>query len=209
MDELNFNRLGVDVETFGSHSLRKGSSTFAASGCTVAPSMAAICNQAGWKMGGTRDKYIKFENAGDQFLGRVLTGLNPVSSDFALSCPYFDTKTDEQKKRLDFHIKSRLGLKDSISDELLGVIRYCFASVCYHFKFLSQVLQPTSQIKTAPLLMNIPEDILKLAKVDSYHEAMSNDTAPRLTGIPPHVIILNQIQHLNGHVTECSDGIVA
>ena len=52
LEEDHFSRLGVELGSFGSHSLRKGSSTFAASGSTMAPSMASICNCAGWKMGG-------------------------------------------------------------------------------------------------------------------------------------------------------------
>ena len=52
LDEENFRRYGVQTELFGSHSLQKGSATFAGSGSTMAPSMASICNRAGWKMGG-------------------------------------------------------------------------------------------------------------------------------------------------------------
>jgi hypothetical protein len=54
-----FERLGVMVGSIGSHSARKGTVTLAANGCTVSPSMTAISNHTGWKMGGTRDKYIK------------------------------------------------------------------------------------------------------------------------------------------------------
>ena len=52
-------------------------------------------------MGGTRDKYIKFENAGDQHLGRVLCGLNPLSVDFSLTPPFFDTECDDDKQMVD------------------------------------------------------------------------------------------------------------
>ena len=88
---MKFKRAGVDTNVTGSHSVRKGSSTYVASGCTVAPSMASICNRAGWKMGGTYNEYIKFDNAGDQHLGRVLAGLNPLSIDFSLTPAFFDT----------------------------------------------------------------------------------------------------------------------
>ena len=47
-----FVRLGVTKEMIGTHSARKGAATLAASGCTIAPSMASICNRAGWKLGG-------------------------------------------------------------------------------------------------------------------------------------------------------------
>ena len=140
IDESNFRRLGVEVGTFGSHSLRKGSSTFAASGSTMTPSMASICNRAGWKMGGTRDKYIKFENAGDQYLGRILSGMNSLSPNFAVTPPFFDTQNNEESKMVHDFIKSRIENANNISDNLFAVVRYCFASLCYHYNFLTQFL---------------------------------------------------------------------
>jgi hypothetical protein len=59
-----FERLGVKVGNIGSHLARKGAATLAASGCTVSLSMASICNCAGWKMGGGRDKCIKYKSVG-------------------------------------------------------------------------------------------------------------------------------------------------
>jgi hypothetical protein len=90
-----FARIGVRPGTIGTHSARKGAATYAASGCTVSPSMSAICNRAGWKMGGSRDKYVKYESAGDQFLGRVVCGLNPLVQEFALSPPFFNMCAEE------------------------------------------------------------------------------------------------------------------
>jgi hypothetical protein len=59
-----FERLGVKVGSITSHSTRKSAVTLAASCCTVPPSMASVCNSVGWKMGGTRDNYIKYKSAG-------------------------------------------------------------------------------------------------------------------------------------------------
>ena len=47
--------------------------------------MASIYDRAGWKMGGTRDKYIKYESVGGQFLGRTLCGLNSLVKEFSTS----------------------------------------------------------------------------------------------------------------------------
>ena len=57
--------------------------------------MSSICNCAGWTLGDTRDKYIKYENAQDQFLGRVLCGFNILSEGFSNLPPFFDTTVDE------------------------------------------------------------------------------------------------------------------
>ena len=212
LDEENFRRFGVEIEAFGSHSLRKGAATFCGSGSTMAPSMAAICNRAGWKMGGTRDKYIKFENAGDQYLGRVLSGLDALSPSFALTPPFFDTKMNEEKKKIDDFIKSRLENAKNISDGLFAVVRYCFASLCFHYKFLTNTLQPTSRIKTSAIFINIPDEILNMAKVVGYKEANEvsgrGGSAPRLTGIPPHVVMINNLNEVHDHVSDCSRSIV-
>jgi len=50
-----FASLGVIEGMLGSHSCRKGAITLVATGCTVSPSMAAICLRAGWSMGPVRD----------------------------------------------------------------------------------------------------------------------------------------------------------
>ena len=210
LDVDNFRRVGVENESFGSHSLRKGSATFAGSGSTMAPSMASICNRAGWKMGGTRDKYIKFENAGDQYLGRILTGLDALSPSFAVTPPFFDAKSDEEKKKVDEFIKSRIPNAEKISNNLFGVVRYCFASLCYHYSFLTNILQPTSRIRTSAIFMNIPQDIMEMAKVFTYKQVNEGDAscAPRLTGIPPHVVVINNLNEVNGHVSQCSMDVV-
>ena len=82
---------------------------------------------------------------------------------------------------------------ENISDGTFCVVRYCFASLCYHRNFLTKVLQPSSRIRTSQVFMNIPTEILNMAKVKHYHDAMHCQNAPRLTGISPHVVILNNL----------------
>ena len=84
-----FERIGARVGSIVTHSARKGAVTHAVSRCTVSPIMASICNMAQWKMGGTRDKYIKFENVGNKFQGRSLIGLNSLHREFSFYPPYF------------------------------------------------------------------------------------------------------------------------
>ena len=43
----SFKRVDIDVIGTALHSVRNGSSTYTASGCTVMPSMASIYNQVG------------------------------------------------------------------------------------------------------------------------------------------------------------------
>ena len=92
MDETNFKHTGVQNDTFGLYSLQKGSAAFGASGSTLTPSMVEICNRAEWKMGRIRDKYIKFKNIGDQYLGQLVAGLDAHSPSFAYTPSSFEAK---------------------------------------------------------------------------------------------------------------------
>ncbi len=42
-------------------------------------------------MGSVKERYLQYEKAGDQYLGRVVSGLDVNSIDFAVSPPFFDT----------------------------------------------------------------------------------------------------------------------
>ena len=59
------------------------------SGSTAGPAFASICQRAGWKCGGTTDRYLKYEKAGDQFVGRTVCGLDINTEDFSVLPPHF------------------------------------------------------------------------------------------------------------------------
>ena len=58
-----------------------------------------------WSMGGIKECYLHFENAGDQYLGRVVVGLECNEYLFAVLPPYFDLSTvaneEETEKNID------------------------------------------------------------------------------------------------------------
>ena len=88
--------LGVDPKDLGSHSTRKGSATLVSSGCIVSPPHSSLCLRAGWSMGSVKDRYIHHKSAGDQFVGRTVTGLSCLLTEFACSPCYFDfTETED------------------------------------------------------------------------------------------------------------------
>ena len=49
-----------NIGNLGSHSIRKGSASFAASGSTVAPSIISICMRAGWTIAGAKERYYNY-----------------------------------------------------------------------------------------------------------------------------------------------------
>ena len=91
-----FIALGISTEDFGTHSIRKGSVTFIASGCTTCPPIACIFLRANWAMPGVMNCYIKYESAGDQFTGKCVSRSSRMSTEFSISPSYFDfTRCDE------------------------------------------------------------------------------------------------------------------
>jgi len=70
---------GVDIEDIGVHSTRKGAASYVSSGSTCAPPQVATNIRAGWSMGIIQDTYLRYEAAGDQYVGRVVSDL-PLSS---------------------------------------------------------------------------------------------------------------------------------
>ena len=155
-NEDEFNRIGVKVGSIGLHSARKGAATLAASGCTVSPSMASICNCAGWTIGGTRDKYIKFENAGDQFLGRVLCGLNSLTKEFSISPPFFLLQ-EQELEQVDELLRDHVVGGYQVTAALFEVLRMCFASIVYHHHHMSEHMHGRNCFCSHPLMNSLPE----------------------------------------------------
>ena len=83
--------LGIKPGDLGSHSARKGASSFASAGSTVSPPMVSICLRAMWSMGPVKERYLQYEKAGDQYLRRVVSGLDVNDVSFAISPPYFES----------------------------------------------------------------------------------------------------------------------
>jgi len=117
--------LGVDSKNIGVHSLRKGAATYACNGTTDAPQIASVCNRAGWTMGKVKDIYIKYDRAGDQYVGRVVCGLDPVRPEFAQTSPFFRINRLSQvptSKRFFDHATTDVELDYTDNDDSLSLV---------------------------------------------------------------------------------------
>ncbi len=81
-----FRKVWMDTGDLGSHSVWKGSYSYAAAGITVAPHIVSICLWAIQSMGGVKEHYLSFE-VNDQFLGQVVTGMDCNKVSFTTSPP--------------------------------------------------------------------------------------------------------------------------
>ena len=76
-----FECLGISVEYFITHFIRKGAATYIATCCTVYPPVASTFLRTNWTSGGVKERYIKYKKSGDQFIGRAVTGLPILKED--------------------------------------------------------------------------------------------------------------------------------
>ena len=61
-----------------------------------------------------KEKYIHYEKAGDQYVGRVAAGLNVNSTEFAVSCPYFEFGVDGGGDHEDASVEEEIKMPSSL-----------------------------------------------------------------------------------------------
>jgi len=195
--------MGIDPEMIGVHSIRKGAATYVCSGSTGGPSIAAVCNRAGWTMGKVKDTYMQYEAAQDQYVGRVVAGLNVNSELFAVSPPYI--KADAMRE---VHIIEDLAtvFPFVIPTEANLLMKFCLASLLYSKTFLLTTSGTGSPIR------NNSAFIRRYNNQSSLHTNEDNvvirypweDCTVHLTGLPPHVLLfinhkklMNEVQKVH------------
>ncbi|DAZ99858.1 TPA: LOW QUALITY PROTEIN: hypothetical protein N0F65_008601 [Lagenidium giganteum] len=119
-----------DVSHFGTHSIWKGVATFACSGSTGGPSIASVRLRVGWSLGGVQVRYIRYESAGDQYLGRVVAGLPINGVAFAALPPHFA----DNNAPVVISAVSEMYSALSTESNLCNVLKLCAAALVTHGK---------------------------------------------------------------------------
>jgi hypothetical protein len=91
-----FFTLGILPGNLGLHSARKSTRNHACSGSMVSPPMVSICLHAMWSMGHVKEHYLQYEKVGNQYLGRVVRGLDVNSVEFAVLPPFLEFNCTRQ-----------------------------------------------------------------------------------------------------------------
>eukprot|EP00963_Diacronema_lutheri_P004493 scaffold340_cov406-Pavlova_lutheri.AAC.1 len=99
---------GMTTQSVRTHSFRKGAATYASAGGTACPSSSAISLRAGWTQPGVEDTYRRYDSAGDEHVGRVLTGLPMNGEELAVLPPIFMPETEEDEAFIDECCKSTM-----------------------------------------------------------------------------------------------------
>lgn len=177
-------RLGIDSQDLGTHSMRKGSATYCSSGNTAGPTSSAIHLRAGWAMGGVQDTYLRYEAAGDMYVGRVASGL-PVNQ------PEFDAVGPRFLNTADLNITQYVrDVFAFIPDSMLNIGENALASLIYHYEFIRNTFHSSHPVRQSILFRDRglfetlkPHVVCSLEK-DFDHVA---------TGIPPHTSLLRNM----------------
>ena len=175
----------------------------------MSPPMAAICLRAGWSMGLVKDRYIHYEKAGDQFVGRCATGISSLGKYFATSPVYWDTKGAPAglRQRIDECISNNFGTIEELQGKTFELLRFLFASICYHYCTLDTHLHREHKMRSSPLFIAAAQADLQRHAVVAFPWNSMEDT-PFFTGIPPHVMMLTELEGLRLRLLEHRDDII-
>lgn len=189
-------RRGMDAEHIGTHSVRKGAATFCSSGSTSCPSSTSIHLRAGWSLGGVQNTYLRYESAGDMYVGRTVCGLPSDSYLFAILPPHFTEKDSIIQEALD-------AIYPTLPKCLNYVAEFALASLVYHVAFLKKQLHPDHRLFKTPLFQN------KNLLGGLSHRVKCSMSSPVLkaSGIPPHTKILAQMMDLQTKAIETMEAI--
>lgn len=187
--EMELKSRGLSSDDIGTHSFRKGSATYASSGSTSGPSSTAIHLRAGWTLGVIQDTYLRYQGAGDQYVGRTVVGLPIDKAEFAILPPHFIDRSPEFRQKL-HPLMPKLPKKFK---KLQFVIEMGIASVVYHADHLFETLPKNHVLFMSPLFIHKPTfDYLK-SKVRC---GMHSDSMVA-TGIPAHVNLLGSFKDVS------------
>jgi hypothetical protein len=136
-------RRGIEKEDLGTHSMRKGAATYCSSGSTACSPSTAIHLRAGWALGGVQDRYMRYESAGDMYVGRTVSGLPIEEPEFAVLPPRFKPcEAVSRAMKLCF---------PNIPRKLNFVGQFALASIVCHKEFLLRTLYKTHPVIRSPL----------------------------------------------------------
>lgn len=184
---------GINIDDIGAHSSRKGASTYMTSGSVSGPTQQAVNIRCGWRMSGVTDTYCRYEAAGDQYCGRILSGLPLFSFRFAVLPPQFDLD-DVGKQALDDLI---LTLFPNLNDSIWKIVKVCIAALAFRENWLREFLPVDHCLFQSSIFWNPNYQLIKnyvqvkLGVGDNNLELdqiRSNEISA--TGIPSHVVLL-------------------
>ena len=147
---------------------------------------------AGWNISGAKERYLKYENAGDKFVSRLVCGLKPSSPEFAISPPYFETKKKTEEKEVSYFLIDIFGY-EFISDSILRMlVRIMRAIIAFRYSWIKSNMPASNHFFPSAVFDHLSSSLIKISKAKNLWNKTDNKT--NSTGIPPYVTILNMLE---------------
>ena len=80
-----------------------------------------------------------------------------------------------------------------------------FDSICYHYNYLVANLHNECSFRVLPLFKDIPDDIIKCVRIAYPYD--TTEYTPTLTGVPPHVLLMSEMEILRRKIDDHQKGI--
>ena len=189
--KMELDARGLTPDNIGTHSLRKGSASYTTSGSTSCPSTVAVHLRAGWNMGGVTDRYLRYEGAGDMYVGRTVCGLPITHAEFAILPPHF-------KIRNELTIETIKECFPGLPSNMTLVAEFSVASVVYHSDYLFNKLPKNHLLFSTSLFSNWTR-LQTLKQAVQCHLPRANDPF-KPTGVPPHILQLNKLKEISDNI---------
>ncbi len=137
-----------------------------------------------------------------------MSGLDVNNVSFAISPPYFECGDNEGGiwEKIFTLLKEFTVGGHGIRGEIFQLLYFCFASLCYHFNFLVEVLPKRNKLQELPFFMHVPNYVREAATV--RYPWNKTASTPLFTGLPPHVSILDQIELLKVALKEATESVI-
>ena len=177
---------------FNIHGLRKGGGTHVTSATTLPPQFTTVACRGEWSMGKILDIYFQFAAGGDYYLGQLLSLKDPNSLEFDTPCPHWkDPNAQIVFDALELTFGRIYAAHGDSSRDPHGVLCILLASIVHHSDWMLGFLEkdPSHPFSRVPILSSPLLQELKMNHVT--FDLMVH--VPTVTGIPPHVAHMRQI----------------
>ena len=187
------------------HGWRKGGATHATTGTTCPPPIPSVARRGEWSMGKVLDVYWHCAEPGDNYLGRIMAGLNSLRPTFNILCPHFNMENPLDNEYIREALYSMYGpiidkWGNTPQDPTCLLLRL-LASVVYHIDWIKSISQTSTDhpFNSIPLIFrgDLVEKLKELVTTDP------SDVIHKATGIPPHVEHCLKLENLLQVSSEC------
>ena len=191
----NIVEMHIRVGHANAYGLRKGSATHATSGTTCPPPISSIARRGEWSLGKVLQVYWHFSEPGDNYLGRILAGLDPSNSRFGILPPHFTLVDPMANSHIDCAMNILYGQLLRSYPEAKALLLRGLANIAYHSDDLIGVMvnNPGHEFTKIPVLSdhNLLKELKKYVTTEPTENVL--ETA---TGIPPHISLSMKLEIL-------------